>query len=305
MFVQSALLYTNGEGQRRIRCCTKRTAVTSSYTDLFASVNLSAMTALTAKQAVFKMLSKDMASARMFVQDSLLSALQSYCKENQLQSGLAQEADYPQSMRYWPLNTLGLLKCAAFADVNDVARWLHIDYRMALLTNLLHMSVANIELLVRPSMYRIDEILDLDADTLADEYYLPQESPLTVSAMSAEGIYLVDNGQTFVVRIGKDADAERTQTLIEKGTHATGGRLSLRGAEDNDFSAKLSDIVEYLQSTNYRFRCTQIGAASDKDMEFQTLYMVRDRTDSVMSYSEFFQFIAKQTRARGDHRQAR
>ena len=57
-----------------------------------------------------------------------------------------------------------------------MACWLHIDYQMELLTNLLHMSCANIELLVRPSMYRIDKILDLDHETLADDYYQPQEA---------------------------------------------------------------------------------------------------------------------------------
>ena len=51
-------------------------------------------------------------------------------------------------------------------------------------------------------MYHIDDIVDLDHETLADDYYLPQEAPLTLSAMRADGIYLVDNGQALVVRIG-------------------------------------------------------------------------------------------------------
>ena len=78
-------------------------------------------------------------------------------------------------------------QCASFDDVSDVACWLHIGYHMELLTNLLH---------------RIDKILYLDHETLADDYYLSQEAPLTLSVMSADGIYLVDNGQAFVVRIG-------------------------------------------------------------------------------------------------------
>merc|ERR1719242_348955 len=75
IYVQSALLYTNNAGHRRIRCCMKRIPVTSSYDELFGNVNLSVMTALIAKQAVFRMLSKDIATARMFIQDSCISAL--------------------------------------------------------------------------------------------------------------------------------------------------------------------------------------------------------------------------------------
>eukprot|EP00488_Nonionellina_sp_1-RS-2012_P003130 TRINITY_DN63_c0_g1_i2.p1 TRINITY_DN63_c0_g1~~TRINITY_DN63_c0_g1_i2.p1 ORF type:complete len:364 (-),score=94.49 TRINITY_DN63_c0_g1_i2:505-1482(-) len=171
VYVQSALLYTNNDGQRRIRCCTKRIPVTSSYDELFTNVNVSVMTALVAKQAVFKMLSKDVAAARMFIQDSCISALQSYCKYCGIHNGLKTENDYPLSLRYWPLNTLGLLKCSAFADVRDVAHWVRIDQRISLLINILQISSNHIELLIRPSLYRIDDMIDLDDDTLNDEYY--------------------------------------------------------------------------------------------------------------------------------------
>ena len=66
--------------------------------------------------------------------------------------------------------------------------------------------------LVRPSMYHIDEIVDLEHETLADDYYLPQEAPLMLSAMRADGIYLVDNGQAFVVRIRYKCCLRSTRT---------------------------------------------------------------------------------------------
>ena len=55
-----------------LRCCTKRTAVTSSSQELFEGVKLSAMTALTAT-----------------------TAMSTSCSQ-----GLRNEADYPLALRY-------------------------------------------------------------------------------------------------------------------------------------------------------------------------------------------------------------
>eukprot|EP01084_Bolivina_argentea_P044981 82785_1 len=295
VYVQSALLYTNNNGQRRIRCCTKRIPVTSSYEELFNNINLSVMTAVVAKQAVFKMLSKDIASSRMFIQDSCISALQSYCKYCGINNGLKTENDYPLALRYWPLNTLGLLKCCAFADIRDVAKWINFDERVSTLIHILHLSSNHIELLVRPSLYRIDDIIDLDADTLNDEYYLPSESPLTLKAMAPNGLYVLDNGQNFIIRMGKNVSTEITQWFLQRTRDS---QWQLQQRESNKYMDKLYSILEYLQSINYKNQSIQIisETQSDKNKAFCTIYLIRDRTESVMSYDEFFNFIYKQTK---------
>ena len=303
IYVQSALLYTNSSGQRRIRCATKRIPVTSSYDQLFETVNLSVMTALIAKQAVFKMLSKDIATSRMFIQECCVSALQSYAKFCKQSSSMKTENDYPLSLRYWPLNTLALLKCRAFADVRDVSKWVFIDQRIALLINILHINNNNIELLIRPSLYRIDDILSLDEDTLNDEYYLPSESPLTKKSLSPNGLYLLDNGQSFILYIGKNAHSNVVNSFLQRNNYQNGKQsqssfLSLLSSEDNKYVSKLNEILQYLQSINFRHQSIEILSESQKERkdEFCTIYLIRDRTESVMSYDEFFTFIYKQTR---------
>mmetsp|Transcript_17999 Transcript_17999/g.28461 ORF Transcript_17999/g.28461 Transcript_17999/m.28461 type:complete len:831 (+) Transcript_17999:51-2543(+) len=311
IYVQSALLYTNSFGQRRIRCCTKRIAVSSSYPELYHGVNLSAMTALIAKQAVFKMLSKDVASSRMFIQDACLSMLEGYCRNCNVPNGLPTENDYIESLRFLPLNTLGLLRSAAFVDIRDAANNVSIDTRIAVLTNLLHMNHANIEVLIRPSLYRIDELVTLDDDTLDDEYYLPTEIPLTRTALRADGMYVLDNGQCFVVRIGQKVALNVIQTFFVKqttqkqtgrgtgGSGSSGGALSLNAdMNHNRYLHKLHAILQYLQSINYRHQCMDIlyQTQSDKEKAFCSLYLIRDRSESVMTYDEFLTFIYKNTR---------
>merc|ERR1712228_35026 len=308
IYVQSALLYTNSFGQRRIRCCTKRIPVTSSYDELFDTVNLSVMTALIAKQSVFKMLSKDIATSRMFIQDCCISALQSYAKYGKQGSSLKSENDFPPSLRYWPLNTLALLKCRAFADVRDVSQWVFIDQRVALLINILHINHNHIELLIRPSLYRIDDILRLDEETLNDEYYLPSESPLTCASLSSNGLYLLDNGQSFILYIGKNATSNITDTFLQRDNNQQNGRhsqfVSLLSSENNKFVSKLNAILQYLQSINYRHQSIDIVSEAQKERkkEFCTIYLIRDRTESVMSYDEFFGFIYQQVRVQSKNK---
>ena len=94
------------------------------------------MTLLIAKQSVFKMLSKDIASSRMFIQDCCISILSSYCKycSNNNNNNLKTEQEYPMSLRYLPLNTLGLLKCGAFGDIRDISKlWINIMLTPAIL----------------------------------------------------------------------------------------------------------------------------------------------------------------------------
>ena len=300
IYVQSALLYTNNFGQRRIRCCTKRIPVTSSYDELFNNINLSVMTSLIAKQAVFKMLSRDIASSRMFIQDCCVSILKSYCKQcgnNNNGGGLKSESDYPLSLRYLPLNTLGLLKCIAFSDIRDVSNWINIDERIYLLINILHLNDNNIELLIRPSLYKIDEILDLDEITLNDDYYLPKETPLTLKSLSSNGIYLLDNGQSFIIRIGKNVNINNIKKFFVENKK-NNKYILINDINSNKYIYKLYNILQYLQSINYRYQSVEIIFETEiqENKKFSTIYLIRDRTDSVMSYQEFFTFLAKQTR---------
>jgi len=293
IYVQSALLYTNSNGQRRIRVCTKQIAVTSSYEELFANVNLPVLCSVVAKEAVFKLLAKDLASSRMYIQERCVSALQGYVRCCGGGNGLETEDDYPLSLRFLPLMTLGLLKCAAFGDITDLAPFVHIDRRISLIANLLHINPANLELLMRPPLYRVDELLDVDEEMLSDEYFMLPEHPLTIKSLKADGIFLLDNGQTFFIVIGSAVDSTVRDTFID----STAG-VKLKGREENVYVEKLWVIMDYLQSINYRYRSMEIITPrnSRKIKEFGVLYMIRDRTDSVMSYDEFFAFLSKQTR---------
>ncbi len=70
------------------------------------------------------------------------------------------------------------------------------------------------------------------------------------------------------------------------------------------YLARFWNIIDYLRTLNNRCHPVQIiieGHTADK--AFKTLYMVRDRTESVMHYDEFLSFIYKDslTQLKGDN----
>merc|ERR1712113_504667 len=129
-------------------------------------------------------------------------------------------------------------------------------------------------------------------ETLNDEFYLMDEMPLTAKSVTADGVFLLDNGQTFFVITGDAVPQPVMDTFFDSSSGC-----SLKGREENVFVEKLWLIMDYLQSVNYRHRSTEIITSRNrkKQKEFAVLYMIRDRTDSVMSYEEFHSFLAKQT----------
>merc|ERR1712130_458226 len=152
------------------------------------------------------------------------------------------------------------------------------------------MNAEYIELLIRPSLYRIDDISLND-----DDDYLPSELPLTIKSMAPNGIYLINDGDSFSIWIGKNVDPHIIDTFFSYNNKKN--IMSLLDVNDNEYIYKLHCILQYLQSVNYRHQTIKIILESerDKNEEFRTVFLIRDRTKSIMSYHEFLHFIHEQT----------
>ncbi|GBF93637.1 COP-II coat subunit, partial [Raphidocelis subcapitata] len=113
-FVQCALLYTNSNGERRIRVHTLCLPVTGDLAEMYRASDGGATAALLAKLAVEKALMSKLDETRAALQAKLAGAL----KEYRLLAGAGARAPnalvYPESMRFLAAHALGLVKCTAF-----------------------------------------------------------------------------------------------------------------------------------------------------------------------------------------------
>jgi hypothetical protein len=78
--IQCAILYSTSYGERRIRVHTTQVAVSSAPSEIFPTVNVSAMINLMAKQAAGMISSEGLKKAREFIQSRCISILSAYRK---------------------------------------------------------------------------------------------------------------------------------------------------------------------------------------------------------------------------------
>lgn len=108
--LQSAVLHTTCNGERRIRVMTLALPTTSSLADLYASADQGAITAFFSHKAVERALGSGLEAARDALQAKLVELLQTYRKElaggNMGGGGMP----FPANLRCLPILFLGLMK---------------------------------------------------------------------------------------------------------------------------------------------------------------------------------------------------
>eukprot|EP00475_Leptophrys_vorax_P021293 TRINITY_DN29000_c0_g1_i3.p1 TRINITY_DN29000_c0_g1~~TRINITY_DN29000_c0_g1_i3.p1 ORF type:complete len:703 (-),score=177.78 TRINITY_DN29000_c0_g1_i3:17-2125(-) len=117
--IQSALLYSNSNGERRLRIHTLVLPVAADAPELFNSINVNAMTNYIAKKAVAACRKASVQTAREIIQFQCTEVVSAF-KKCFLSSKLSTLNDYPPSLVNLPLATLALLKNIAFKDGADV-----------------------------------------------------------------------------------------------------------------------------------------------------------------------------------------
>lgn len=233
--IQAALLYTSSLGERRIRVMTQALPVTSSTSDVIASIDCDACSALMAKQALDFSLKTGLDQARMRMQQICVEVIRSakggdkrvvsgYTAPPAEQGG--EEKSIPENLQLLPLYTLAMMKNVAFRGGTDV----HPDERIQAHHLLNNMFVEDSKHYVYPRMFEIHNMSDsagLPAEELVDEQdktagrnriLLPPVANLSVDRLSSDGIYLLDNGVEMYLWVGRTADMTVVGSLF--GVHS-------------------------------------------------------------------------------------
>ncbi|MES1909383.1 MAG: hypothetical protein MHM6MM_002130 [Cercozoa sp. M6MM] len=171
VFVQAALLYTTSEGERRIRVHTIRMSVSEDWRLVAAHANASLWAQACARAAAQEVMQKGMRAAREFVQNSAVALLRAY--RNPHQSSQQQQVlplsslnDLPENLRLLPQLVLGLLKCDAFKDSNQLSA----DERVSAMRDVYTACVQTLDAYLRPRLLRVPtgEALPCSSSSLAD-----------------------------------------------------------------------------------------------------------------------------------------
>jgi len=325
--VQSALLYTSSEGERRIRVVTQAIPVSSLVSEVIGGVDADTVTSLLAKQALDIGLKTNLDNARIKLQQACVELVRAskegdkprtisgYAAPPPMQQHQPQQENdtkpIPANLRLLPLYTLALMKNVAFRGGTDI----HPDERVHAMHRLTGMWVADSKHFVYPRMFSLHDMGpsaglpsaaapdedDISNDKVAgrDRIELPRLLSLTVDRLASNGLFLLDNGLDMFLWVGREADSAILNSLF--GTNSLEGvemsQIKLQ-TSGNDFASRLQAIVSALREDNAPQTLTAkvtIVREGDHGLESRFFWhMIEDSASfngGTFSYNDFVQFV--------------
>jgi protein transport protein SEC24 len=268
--MQTAVLHTTCNGERRIRVLTLALPTTESLASIYASSDAQAITAYYSHKAVEKALSNGLDAARDSLQSKLIEILQTYRKElaggNMGGGGM----QLPANLRALPVLFLGLMKQVGLRK----SVLIPIDLRAAALCLLSTLPLPLLMQYIYPRFYSIHDMPDNCGipDPETNQIVLPPPMNLSSERIVPFGLYLIDDGQTQFLWLGRDAVPALTndvfgtddKNLVKQGK-------TMLPEMDNEFNERVRNVIE--KSRDHRAK----GVGS---IVVPPLYVVREDGDA-------------------------
>jgi len=280
LYVQSALLYTNSEGERRIRVNTYAGVTSQNFNDIINSVDVQATTSMLSQIALEHSLKTNLAEGR--------NRLQSACQQIVQASNMAPQAE---NLQFLPLYIMGMLKSQAFRGTNDISA----DMRTAIWMRLETMNVPQMAAYYYPRMMALHNAPD--SCGMPDEHgrvALPDMLNLTSESMTQDGIYLLEDGDLILMWIGRAVDTGVLGALFgvpsfEQLDPAQGEQVI--GTRGDPLSNKIAHILAQVRSERtVPFMQLKIIRCGDPLEARFFASLIEDRTIGLQStYTEFLQ----------------
>lgn len=241
--MQTAVLHTTCNGERRIRVMTLALPTTQTLADVYASADQQAITTYYSHRAVERTLNSSLESARDLIQGKLVELLSTYKKELAGGSmGGASGLQFPANLRGLPVLFLGLLKNLGLRRSSQIPS----DMRSAALCLLSTLPLPLLIQYIYPKMFSLHDMPD-DAGTPhpeTGETILPPPRPLSSERLDSYGLYLIDDSQTQFLWVGRDAIPQLLADVfgVPDKSQLKVGKQRLPEL-DNDFNERVRAVI--------------------------------------------------------------
>jgi hypothetical protein len=345
VYFQTALLYTNSFGRRRLRVSTLALQTASKMIQIYDSINFDVVAAFMTRQAVSDFVSNDedgiLVNVRQRISDRCFGILANYISCCGVQLAAMNALTIPERMKLLPLVCMGLKKSRMFRQSISTnasrtcrpspsadERAYHILYSsnvspsMAVLN--LYPSLYNVTTLCANAGEEVtfkppsrlfscgsEEDIKFHMASIAPYIQLPPTIRSSISAINDEGIYLLDDGFTFSLLIGKDVSLDvRAEILsIESNCYDQDIQNMERRIQvsNSDYGIRMKNICSQLRKcyqTNLVPVCSRhvyspmnvilsrggpgFRVTIDDTLESEFLkLLIEDTSETDVSYTEF------------------
>uniref|UniRef100_A0ACD5UW50 Uncharacterized protein n=1 Tax=Avena sativa TaxID=4498 RepID=A0ACD5UW50_AVESA len=295
VYFQVALLYTSSSGERRIRVHTAAAPVVTDLSEMYRQADTGAIVSLLARIAVENSLNDKLDSVRQQLQLKLVKSLKEYRNLYVVQHRIGGRLIYPESLRYLPLYILAICKSLAlrggYADVS-------LDERCAAGFSMMILPAKRLLNFIYPSLYRLDEVLTMEPERIDGSL---RRVPLTLQCLDTAGIYLLDDGFSFLVWLGRMLQPELVNDIlgVSLGNFPDLSKIQLREC-DNNHSRNFMTVLRTLREKDAScYQLPRVVRQGEQPREGFLLLsnLVEDQMAGTSSYMDWILQIHRQTQS--------
>lgn len=279
--VQSALLYTNCEGERRIRVHTWACLTTQNYADIMANIDVQATVAMLSQISLEQSLKTNLPEGR--------NKLQTQCQQIVQAGNMVQNNE---ALQFLPLYIMGMLKSPAFRATSDISA----DLRTYIWMRLETITVSQMAAYYYPRMMSLHNAPDHCG--VPDENgnsQLPDMLNLTSESMTQDGVYLLEDGDCMLIWVGRAVDAGFLQAVFGAPSFDqmdSSQAEAVIGTRGDPLSNKVAAIIRQVRAER-PVPFMQLTVVKHGEQQKETRFfalLIEDRTIGLQStYSEFLQ----------------
>jgi protein transport protein SEC24 len=288
---QSVVLHSTSYGERRIRVVNLALPTTSSMSEVYASADQVAIVTLLANKAVERSIHARLEDARDALMNKLVDVFSTYKSTmTSAGTGASSQLSIASNMALMPLMVLGLLKHVGVRSSSQIPSDLRA-YAQALLTT---MPTQLLVPYIHPNFYCLHN-MPPEAGTASEEgratVILPPKMNLTSERLERHGLYLLEDGQSMFLWVGKDAVPQLCVDVFDVPNYAAirGGKATLPRSE-NSMNQRVNAIVERIRTSRrgpYRPHLYIVKEDGEPSLRLWVLSMLlEDRFEQSMSYQQ-------------------
>lgn len=276
--LQAALLYTTIDGERRIRVLTMELPITSALTTMFEAADIDACTSLMGRIGAEAALNSKILDGAEKLQNTCMELLRAYRSLCPPQVKSTSQILVPESLKLLPLYTLALMKSTLFCLSPEV----RADERSSLMYQIGTMSCFQSTMLMHPRLFQVDP-------PASEHGQLPTSLPLTLQIVQATNVYLLSDGISLTLWLGRGVRTEFLQGVfgwptLENVDPSTLRLLPEGSSREADHVHGLLEAARAQCSWGWMPLCVQ--KQGHGDAAFMRA-LVEDQTKQMMSYPEF------------------
>jgi protein transport protein SEC24 len=288
---QSVVLHSTSYGERRIRVVNLALPTTSSMSEVYASADQMAIVALLANKAVERSIHARLEDARDALLNKVVDIFSTYKSTmTSAGTGASPQLSIANNMALLPLMVLGLLKHVGIRSSSQIPSDLRA-YAQALLTTFPGQLLLPY---IHPNFYCLHN-MSPEAGTKSDEgrgpLVMPPKLNLTSERLERHGLYLLEDGQSIFLWVGRDAVPQLCTDVFDVPNYAAirGGKATLPRSE-NSMNERVNAIVERIRVSRrgpYRPHLYIVKEDGEPSLRLWALSMlIEDRFEQSMSYQQ-------------------